>query len=71
MAIFWNRAVGPGELEVLDLKAAVCKKAEMSGSQHIQDSLNHEEDDSVVGGLEPFLARDFLTGNESFLISVR
>ena len=70
VAFFGNLSVGPGELEVLDVKAAICKKAEMSDSTLIQGSLRYGENDNVVGTSAPFLAHDFLLGNESFLISV-
>lgn len=69
VAFFGTLSVGPGELAVLDLKAAICKKADMSDSALIQGSLRYWENDNVVGTSEPFLAHEFLLGNESFLIS--
>ena len=66
VAYFENKHRGPEELEVLDLKASVCKRADMSPV------------DDTVGFLERWGTRtrttrysSCLLGNESFLISVR
>lgn len=64
VAYFWNCANGLGQLEVLDLKTSICKKAEMSASNLVPES-----SESPMNDIE---ARDFfLLGNESFLICVR
>ena len=64
---------GLPELEVLDLRTSVCKKAEMSAStlvpEYLESPLDDEDDDD---SRRSFWMQDFfLLGNESFLISVR
>ena len=64
---------GIPELEVLDLKTSVCKKAEMSAStlvpEILESPLEDEEDDE--GRRSFWMQEFFLLGNESFLVSVR
>ena len=74
MAYFGSYAYGPGELEVLDLKASVCKKAEMSASALVPRISELSRDAQIESGplREPFQAPDSnLLGNESFVISVQ
>lgn len=78
VAYFESYAGGPGELEVLDLKASVCKKAEMSASTLIPETLKHfmaEEDDVWYSDFDdpgPSQPPDsLLLGNESFLLIAR
>ena len=60
-----NYISGLEEIEVLDLKASVCKKAEMSASTFVPKSLENHVVDVDYGW-----RRGFFLGNESFLISV-
>ena len=75
VAYLGDFANGPGEFKVLDLKASVCKKAEMSASTLVPDTLKARtanEDHDGLRSNEWFQANNFLFfGNESFLISVR
>ena len=62
---FHNPLSGLGELEIIDLKASVCKKAEMSVSTEVSETpLDNERCGSDCN---PSL----LLGNESFLVHVR
>ena len=75
VAYLGNPAGGPLELEVLNLEASVCKKADMSASAIIPRSLQHDmtyEDHRWRDSCQSFHEQtNFLLGNESFLISVR
>ncbi len=67
VAYLWNGANELVELEVLDLGASVCKKAEMSSSTVVpkiqeNDSI-HEHHKNMMGS--------FLLGNQSFLIIIQ
>ena len=64
VAYFVNKGRGPEELEVLDLKTSVCKRADMS-------PLEDTERDVDFPGLWAKNLSVCLLGNESFLISVR
>ena len=66
VAYIENTVNGHEELEVLDLKASVCKKAEMSASTLFPKTLERHVFDVGYGW-----HRGFFLGNESFLISVR
>ena len=66
VAYFGNYAEGPEELELLDLKASVCKRADMSPLQYGPEWY---ADYSTRCGSKDFPV--CLLGNESFLISVR
>lgn len=66
VAYIGNYIGGREELGVLDLKAGVCKKAEMSASALVPKSLERHVVDVDYGW-----RRGFFLGNESFLISVR
>ena len=66
VAYIGNYIGGLEEIEVLDLKASVCKKAEMSASTFVPKSLERHVVDVDYGW-----RRGFFLGNESFLISVR
>lgn len=71
VAYFGSYAHRAGELEVLDLKASVCKKAEMSASILVPGITEPSMDTGVCFG-KPFHAPDsLLLGNESFVISVQ
>ena len=75
--IFWwndvaylgNHDIVPGELELLDLKASVCKKARMGASEFVPETfkrgMESEQDDLHHDSDHLFLS------NESFLIDVR
>lgn len=65
VAFFWNQADETQELHVLDLKASICKRAEMSVPEALDQLENRSmEEDS---GFFPLL---FL-GKENLLISIR
>lgn len=66
VAYMGNYINGREEIEVLDLKASVCKKAEMSASTLVPKTLERRVVDVDYGW-----RRGFFLGNESFLISVR
>lgn len=66
VAYIENSVNGHEELEVLDLKASVCKEAEMSVSTLVPKTLERHVFDVDYGWY-----RGFFLGNESFLISVR
>ena len=66
MAYISNYVNGREELEVLDLKASVWKKAEMSASALVPKTLERHVVDVDYGW-----RRGFFLGNESFLICVR
>lgn len=78
--LFWWRDVvylgyydsAPGELEVLDLKASVCKRANMGDSALIRKTLDGRGDKDFKGGPGSSHEPECLfIGNESFLIDVR
>ena len=70
VAYFANCADGREDIEVLDLEASVCKKAEMSPSNPVLGTLDPPSDDEEINVFESCPGH-VLLGNESFLICAR
>ena len=67
VAYLWNGANELVELEILDLGASVCKKAEMSSSTVVP----YIHEDNPIHSYHSYTVGSFLLGNQSFMIIVQ